>query len=199
MPKVPKPISSTGLPACAGLLEAVLESVTVFQESPRLLADPAAQAGEAALAAHAQQAAMPAATVPSAMYRSTTARHISGASSAIARGIVAGAAAASGALSRQLSSLRPAEPKQQPVAVPEGLRRRLQQTASITAWLSRAAEGAISALGWLGAKLAVPVLWALGMSKTTEPGQEPGECGSLKGICVSSATDGSTTCLQLCS
>ena len=83
-PQQPQPFYSVTLaadtpPEAVGVVEAVLEGVSVHRQSPRLLGDRAAQAGEAELAAQAAAASS---------YQHRTARGISQASAGVASGIL---------------------------------------------------------------------------------------------------------------
>lgn len=52
--------------------------------------------------------------------------------------------------------------------------RRVDKTASVAQWLSRAAGSVVGGLAWLGGKVADGMLWAVGADKPLKPGQDAG-------------------------
>ena len=51
---------------------------------------------------------------------------------------------------------------------------RVEQTAAVARWASKAANSLVGGLAWLGGKVAGGVLWAVGADKPLAPGEEAG-------------------------
>ncbi|KAI3425125.1 hypothetical protein D9Q98_008897 [Chlorella vulgaris] len=143
-----------------GMLEAILESMSVYRESEKLLADPAAQAGEAVIADHA--------------YRSSLAKNVHNMSKKLASGLLASATYASAGLSKGAAYFTPAEATATPVVVSASLKNRIRQTESMAKYTAKAVNSAVSGLAWVGAKVAGGLLWMVGADKPTQPGEEEG-------------------------
>lgn len=145
--------------AAVGMLEAILEEVTVYRESAALLANPQAQAGEAVMAEHA--------------YKSSLARGVHKSSKRLATGLLASATYAAAGIGMSARRLTPAEPTTTPVAVSAGTKSRFKQTAQAAAFAAMAMNGAANCVAWAGGKVAGGVLWAAGADKRLEAGQDP--------------------------
>ncbi|KAL4419692.1 hypothetical protein ABPG75_006790 [Micractinium tetrahymenae] len=143
-----------------GMLEAILESVTVYRESEVLLGDAEAAAGEAALAEHA--------------YRSSLAQGVHRASRALAGGLLATATYAQGGISRGAAYFTPQEPTTSPLTVSPGLKKRFRQTERLAGSAASLVNSAVSGLAWAGSKVAGGVLWLTGADKPLEAGEEAG-------------------------
>ncbi|KAL4437812.1 hypothetical protein ABPG77_005724 [Micractinium sp. CCAP 211/92] len=143
-----------------GMLEAILEGVTVYRESEALLGDAEAAAGEAALAEHA--------------YRSSVARGVHSASRALAGGLLATATYAQGGISKGAAYFTPAEPTATPLSVSPGLKKRFRQTERLAGSAASLVNSAVSGLAWAGSKVAGGVLWLTGADKPIEAGENAG-------------------------
>lgn len=154
-------------PEALGIVEAVLENVTLLKESERLMQDPAAQEGEAALA-------------KGVTYKFALARGVHKASSSIASGLMVGATYVSGSFDKAASYLRTGEATNQPMQLSDGFKRRIDQTTYAAQLLSKAANSVVGGLAWIGGKVAGGVLWAIGADKPLEPGQENGPMGLMR-------------------